>query len=101
MRFKELSAVVSELSVKEFNKGRIMSNLKTKVILLTKYFRVEGEIDLLPGARLTDFMNVVKSNMVVTDATVSDHNGKELLRGEFINVLVRNIEIILPAASVL
>ena len=76
-----------------------MSSLKTEVILLTKYFRIEGEIDLLPGARLTDFMNDVKKVMVVTDATVSDHDGKEILKGEFINVLVRNIEIILPAES--
>ena len=78
-----------------------MSSLKTQVILLTKYFRIEGEIDLLPGARLTNFMNDVKKIMVVTDAKVSDHNGKEVLRGKFINVLVRNIEIILPADSAL
>ena len=78
-----------------------MSSLKTQVILLTKYFRVEGEIDLLPGARLTDFMNDVKKVMVVTDAKVNDHNGKEVLRGKFIDVLVRNIEIILPAESAL
>ncbi len=78
-----------------------MSSLKTEVILLTKYFRIEGEIDLLPGARLTDFMNDVKKIMVVTDATVTDHNGKELLKGKFINVLVRNVEIILPAESAL
>ena len=78
-----------------------MSSLKTQIILLTKYFRIEGEIDLLPGARLTDFMNDAKKVMVVTDAKVSDHNGKELLRGKFIDVLVRNIEIILPAESAL
>ncbi len=78
-----------------------MSTLKTQVILLTKYFRIEGEIDLLPGARLTDFMNDIRQIMVVTDATVMDHDGKELLKGEFINVLVRNIEIILPVDAVL
>ncbi len=78
-----------------------MSSLKTEIILLTKYFRIEGEIDLLPGARLTDFMKDVNKIMVVTDARVSDHDGKEVLRGEFINVLVRNIEVILPVESVL
>lgn len=78
-----------------------MPSLKTQVILLTKYFRIEGEIDLLPGARLTNFMNDVKKIMVVTNAKVTDHNGKEILRGKFINVLVRNIEIILPADSAL
>ncbi|MBU1140223.1 MAG: hypothetical protein KKD01_18925 [Proteobacteria bacterium] len=77
-----------------------MSQLKTQVIILTKYFRIDGEIDLLPGARLTDFMNSVSQIMVVTDARVTDHDGKELVKGKFINVLVRNIEIILPSESV-
>lgn len=78
-----------------------MSELKTQVIVLTKDFRIEGEIDLLPGARLTDFMNSANKVMVVTDARVTDHEGKELVKGQFINVLVRNIEIILPLDSAL
>ena len=78
-----------------------MSTLKTQVIILTKHFRIEGEIDLLPGARLTDFMNNSKEFMAVTSARVADHDGKELLKEEFINVLIRNIEIILPAGNAL
>ncbi len=74
-----------------------MATLKTKIVILTKYFRIEGEIDLVPGARLTDFMNETNRFMVVSDARVCDHNEKELLSGHFINVLVGNIEIILPA----
>ncbi len=78
-----------------------MSTLKTQVIILTKDFRIEGEIDLLPGARLTDFMNETNNFMAVTSAMIADHDGKEVLKGEFVNVLVRNIEIILPAEDVL
>lgn len=78
-----------------------MSTLKTEVIILTKDFRIEGEIDLLPGARLTDFMNGTDTFMVVTDVKVADHNGKELLKGEFVNVLARSIEIILPTENVI
>ena len=74
---------------------------KTKVVVLTKYFRIEGEIDLIPGARMTDFMNGSGKFMVVTNAMVADHNGKELLRGQFINVLVNSVEVILPAESVM
>jgi Family of unknown function (DUF6812) len=74
-----------------------MSTFKTKVIILTKDFRVEGEIDLIQGARITDFMNSAHRFMVVTNAVVADHDGKELVRGEFIDVQVENIEIILPA----
>jgi uncharacterized protein DUF6812 len=78
-----------------------MSTLKTQVIILTRDFKIEGEIDLMPGARLTDFMNETNKFMVVTGARVTDHNEKEVLQGGFINVLVRNIEIILPAENAL
>lgn len=78
-----------------------MAELKTKVLIITKDFKIEGEIDLVPGARLTDFMNETNRFMVVSGATVSHHNDKEVLQGEFINVLVQNIEIILPADKVL
>lgn len=60
-----------------------------------------ARIDLVPGARLTDFMNQTTTFMVVTTAVVTDRNSKEVLRSDFINVLVSNIEIILPADSIL
>ena len=75
-----------------------MAKLKTQISILTGKFRIEGEIDLIPGARLTDFMNEVNNKfMVVTNALVADHDGREIMRGDFINVLVSNIEVILPA----
>jgi len=77
-----------------------MPTLKTQVIILTGKFRVEGEIDLIPGARLTDFMNEINNKfMVVTNALVVDREGQEIMRGTFMNVLVSNIEIILPAEN--
>jgi len=76
-----------------------MANLKTQVIVLTKDFRIEGEIDLIQGSRLTDFMNETNKFMVVTKAKVSDFAGKELVRGDFLNVQVKNIQIILPAEN--
>ena len=78
-----------------------MSTLTTQVIILTKDFRIEGEIDLVPGARLTDFMNGTNKFIVVTKAIITNHDKKKILQGEFINVLVSNIEIILPADKVL
>ena len=78
-----------------------MPTLKTSVIILTKDFRIEGEIDLVPGARLTDFMNQTTQFMVVTTAVVTDRNNNEVIRSDFINVLVSNIEIILPADNIL
>ena len=74
-----------------------MESNKTKVIILTRDFRIEGDIDLLPGARLTDFMNGANGFIVVTKAKVTNPKGEDILEGEFINVHVRNIEVILPA----
>ncbi len=74
-----------------------MPELKTAVVILTKNFRIEGDVDLIPGARLTDFVNESKRFMVVTDAKVRNHNGKKLMCGKFIDVHVRKIEIIFPA----
>lgn len=76
-----------------------MSNDRTAVIILVKDFRIEGEIDLIPGARVTDFMNNANNFIVVTDVTVFGHDGKEVIRAHFINVLVSNIAVILPADS--
>jgi acyl CoA:acetate/3-ketoacid CoA transferase beta subunit len=77
-----------------------MASEKTQVTILTKHFRLEGDIDLIPGARLTDFMNEAKKFMVVTNATVIDFNGKEILRGQFMNVSVENIIVILPFGKI-
>ncbi len=74
-----------------------MTSDKTQVTIFTKSFRIDGDIDLIPGARLTDFMNETKKFMVVTNATLADHTGKEILSGQFLNLSVENIEIILPA----
>lgn len=78
-----------------------MPTLKTEIIILTKDFRIEGKIDLVPGARLTDFMNETTKFMVVTDTVVTDRDNKEVLQSDFINVLVSNIEIILPVDSII
>ena len=77
-----------------------MSTLKTEIILLSKNYRIEGKIDLVPGARLTDFMNETTKFMVVTEAVVTDRLSKDILKSSFINVLVSSIEAILPADSI-
>ncbi len=76
-----------------------MSDLKTKIVALTRDFRIAGEIDLVRGARLTDYMNEAKRFVVITDAKVCDHDGKELLQAQFLDVQLRNIEIVFPAEN--
>jgi len=54
---------------------------RTKVPILTSSYRIKGYIDLLPGARVTDYMKVA---------------GQKLLAAPFINVSRAHIEIIFP-----
>ena len=78
-----------------------MSEDRTAIIMFTRDFRIEGNIDLIPGARITDFMNNANMFIVVTDATVTDHDGNEKFRGQFINVLKESIQVIVPVDAVL
>ncbi len=71
----------------------------TQVIILTKNLRIEGEISLFPGGRLTDYMNESKQFIVVTNATIMEHTGKSLTSGSFLNLNVAKIEIIMLKES--
>ena len=67
---------------------------KTRVMILTGEYRITGEINLLPGARLTDYIVEAKSFIALTDAEVSDRDGRRLLTAPFLNVQRDRIEII-------
>ncbi len=72
-------------------------NEKTKVIILTNHYRIIGEIFLLPGARLTDYIIGSNSAIAVTDAHVSSLDGRLILSASFLNVDRNHIEVIIPA----
>ena len=71
---------------------------KTKVTILTSAYRIKGYIDLLPGARLTDFIVEAKSFVAVTDAEVWELNigGRQVLSAAFIDVSRDHIQIVTP-----
>ena len=71
---------------------------KTKVTILTSTYRVKGYIDLLPGARITDFMAEARDFIAVVNAEVWDLQvgGRQILSAPFINVSRDHIEVILP-----
>jgi len=71
---------------------------KTKVTILTSAYRIKGYIDLLPGARLTDFIVEAKSFVAVTDAEVWELNlgGRQVLAAAFIDVSRDHIQIVTP-----
>ena len=69
---------------------------KTHVTILTENYRIVGDIHLVAGARLTDYLTEAKSFIAVTDAQVTDHSGREILNTAFVNVNRDRVEIIVP-----
>lgn len=73
-----------------------MDENKTKVSILTGTYRVKGYIELLPGARLTDYLAESKDFIAVTDAEVWDLGSRHVLNAPFINVSRDHIQIVTP-----
>ncbi|MDP2810670.1 MAG: hypothetical protein Q8O34_11030 [Rhodocyclaceae bacterium] len=69
---------------------------KTRVTILTGSYRITGYIDLLPGARVTDFMLESKEFVAVMEAEVceTDLAGRQLLSVPFVDVNRNQIQII-------
>ena len=63
-----------------------MSDFKTQVLILTSHQRITGDIALLPGARLTDYMCEAKTFFAVTDAVVDDLEGRRIMTAGFLNI---------------
>lgn len=71
---------------------------KTRVTILTSAYRIKGYIDLIPGARLTDFIVDAKSFVAVTGAEVWELHlgGRQVLEADFIDVSRDHIQIVMP-----
>lgn len=71
---------------------------KTRVTIFTGTYRIKGYIDLIPGARVTDYMSGAKEFIALTDAEVWElvPGGRPVLNAPFINVSRLHIEIIYP-----
>src|SRR3970040_595258 len=71
---------------------------KTKVTILTSSYRIRGYIDLLPGARITDFMSEARDFIAVINAEAGElqGGGREVLSAPVIDASRDHIEIILP-----
>ncbi len=69
---------------------------KTKVTILTGSYRITGFIELMSGARVTDFMHESKEFVVVLDAEVSEAGatGRQVLAAPFLDVNRTHIQII-------
>jgi hypothetical protein len=73
---------------------------RTKVTIFTDAYRIKGYIDLIPGARVTDFMAESKPFIAVTEAEVweLEVGGRQLLAAPFLDVSRAHIQVIAPTA---
>ena len=69
---------------------------RTRVMILTGTYRVKGYIELVPGARVTDYMVEAKDFIAVTDAEVRDLNDRHIMNTPFLNVSRDHIQIVSP-----
>ena len=71
---------------------------RTKVTIFTGSYRIKGYIDLIPGARVTDYMTEAKPFIAVTDAEVweLEVGGRQLMSAPFLNVSREHIQVIAP-----
>ena len=72
------------------------SENRTAVVILAGSYRVKGEIELVPGARLTDYMIESKEFLAVTDAEVWDLEGRKILSAPFLNVSRNHVVVVAP-----
>jgi hypothetical protein len=72
---------------------------KTKVIILTRSYRIKGHIHLQPGARVTDYMIDSKDFMALTDVEIWDRDGRLVMNAPFVNVSRNQVEIITPESA--
>lgn len=72
---------------------------RTRIVILAGSYRVKGEIDLIPGARLTDYMIESKGFIAVTNAEVWDLEGRRILVAAFLDVSLAHIVLVAPEVS--
>lgn len=92
------------MSIRFDEKGKFFTDVVSKetvaVIIQTLTHRIRGNIHIRPGERLKDEITRSEGFFAITDATVFDHAGKELHRGDFIAVNRDHIVWILPEDQV-
>ncbi len=59
-------------------------------------FRIKGNGNILPGARVTDYINDASDFLALTDAEVWASNGRFLLAAPFMNINRNSIELAVP-----
>ena len=75
---------------------RQMDKDKTRVIILTRHYRIIGEISILPEARVTDYICESRDFIAVTDADVWDQDQRKVASTTFLNINRGDVELLIP-----
>lgn len=76
-------------------------NESTAVVVITAEHLIRGRIALIPGARLTDYVQHAGPFMAITEVEVRSAADRDrlLFRADFLDVATAHIVMILPASS--
>jgi hypothetical protein len=69
---------------------------RTRIVILAGSYRIKGEIELVPGARLTDYMLDAKEFFAVTKAEVWDLEGRKIFSAPFLDVSRAQVVVVAP-----
>jgi len=69
---------------------------KTRVVILAGSYRIKGEIELVTGARITDYMIDAKEFFAVTKAAVWDLAGRKIFFAPFPTVSRAHVVVVAP-----
>jgi len=69
---------------------------RTRVVILAGPYRIKGEIALVPGARLTDYMVEAKGFIAITQAEVWDLEGRRILVAPFLDISREHVVVVAP-----
>jgi hypothetical protein len=69
---------------------------RTRVVILAGSYRIKGEIELVPGARITDYMLDAKEFFAITKAEVWDLEGRKIFSAPFLNVSRDQVVVVAP-----
>lgn len=69
---------------------------RTRVVIVAGTYRIKGEIELVAGARVTDYMIDAKAFFAVTNAEVWDLEGRKIFAAPFLNVSRSHVVVVAP-----
>jgi len=69
---------------------------RSRVVILAGAYKIKGDIELMAGARITDYMLDSKAFFAVTHAEVWDLEGRKLFAAPFLNVSRAHVVVIAP-----